>query len=581
MRQVEPVKFVRFEQSGSAFSDISAIDDMRMRVRHLVYAWLGYGLGEILCQQAGLNSESLDVTVDPDIAAAFASYQWSPSGGSTQFIPYFQLSSPPSQGVVYRWSVPDSAPSFESVKAWNFTGCPAYLPSVQVLQLFSTCSIAAEFEASLENYRDAIAQGVRPRPLELIRLPEAIAKASRTIRQKAGLLIPDTLVYRPLWRSAFPDLPLPERGAWDGPPLIEDFSRSRNVEIFYFDHTRNETSDIAVDPNSLISDDDLERTLTSRWLRDIVAAQLAGALPWAEFEKAIHLFGHGDDTIVKKLQVGQLGGKVADVARNAKEKADRIADAIAVGGEVPSLPEAVRIAQICFQYKLWDEAERLYRLAAEAAVKANDAETELKSLGMLGTTLMKLGRRIEARVEFLRAIAVCEALHASTPSRDTFRVLCAAHQGYFGAFPNEEDDLPGLYKRFIERFNGKIDDDAQIELAKLQYDGANVLLGRHNFRESLEQFKIVISRLKKLRNHTFNVSRLYSETLFSIANCREQLGDIPTARSSFKDLLIRLSREKERHNELRDWTAHVEDIVRNRLKETDKSDRHSEASGDI
>jgi len=76
LRQVENAALIERLIPGSGADHETSLDYQRRQLRGFIRGFLGYALTEILSQQAGLASESLDVTSDPRIAAFFATHNW-------------------------------------------------------------------------------------------------------------------------------------------------------------------------------------------------------------------------------------------------------------------------------------------------------------------------------------------------------------------------------------------------------------------------------------------------------------------------------------------------------------------------
>lgn len=70
---------------------------IKWRVLNLLIAEVGIGIGNLLAQQYGLDSECIDVTDDPTIAAFFATRKW----------PKYEHYSERGLGVIYRWRALD------------------------------------------------------------------------------------------------------------------------------------------------------------------------------------------------------------------------------------------------------------------------------------------------------------------------------------------------------------------------------------------------------------------------------------------------------------------------------------------
>ncbi len=201
--------------------------------KHLRNA-LGYPLSQIIAQQAGLASEGLDVTTDIDVAAFFATHDYSTLG----YRPVHE-----GIGVIYRFAVEEPLVSWDAIRGWDFYSCPSYLPSAQVLSLFGRCASLDEARLSLCQFRDAIQWGFmtfdldeirNSRPFELIHLPEEAFETSRLARQAAGLIIPDQILSSH-WEGLLykPD---PTKISDRTEPAIEDIGARQGTVKLMFAH---------------------------------------------------------------------------------------------------------------------------------------------------------------------------------------------------------------------------------------------------------------------------------------------------------------------------------------------------------
>lgn len=204
-----------------------------LHIRKYLRTALGYPLSQIFSQQAGMKSEGLDVTSDIDVAAFFATHDYTSNG--------YQLATD-GNGIIYRFEVQEAKLNFDAIRTWDFYSCPSYLPSAKIINLFHRCFHDTECLQSIEQYRRAIDWGLsfdlnkirNSRPFELIHLPTAAFENSRIVNQSAGLIIPDQIL-SPHWKiEAFQ--PSAEKMATRNEPAIEDLSEHNGVAKFRFKH---------------------------------------------------------------------------------------------------------------------------------------------------------------------------------------------------------------------------------------------------------------------------------------------------------------------------------------------------------
>lgn len=200
---------------------------------------LGYPLTQALCQQAGYNSEGIDVTDSIDIAFFFAAHIYQ----NGQYLPK-QASK--AQSVIYRWKKPKVQGDL-SLLHNNYYTCPGLIPTKEILSSFKQCNTEEEFSKSFQDYKEAIGWGRYPfyfegeRPYHLLRLPSSKLQNSRIFHQEASLLMPDCIPSQMElnthrvngFQPPIPDTGLPYK-------LVEDLSASYDCEIFLVDYEKAE-----------------------------------------------------------------------------------------------------------------------------------------------------------------------------------------------------------------------------------------------------------------------------------------------------------------------------------------------------
>lgn len=198
-----------------------------------LHQMFGYPLSLLLSQQCGITSEGLDVTADPDIAAFFASFDFT----ANRFIDSIGT------GVIYRFRVELQTQSLEEFKTYDFYNCPLYL-SPNLLKFFNMCLTPEE---SLKNFSEYLRTYVRKgygtlapeRPLELLKFPFAALGRSRFVQQRAGLLVPDMILSR-FYRHSRKKKPAPRgKASKESQNAIEDIATRNGVDKFIFRHSQN------------------------------------------------------------------------------------------------------------------------------------------------------------------------------------------------------------------------------------------------------------------------------------------------------------------------------------------------------
>ncbi|MBZ0276031.1 MAG: hypothetical protein K8I60_07805, partial [Anaerolineae bacterium] len=203
---------------------------------------LGYALSNILAQQAGIQSEGVDVTEDVDVAAFFATHRFDGRY-------YYPVED--GTGVIYRYAVTEPELTFDALRKWDFYSCPSYLPSHKIMKLFGTVETLRDCFRSVDDYCQQINWGVMfdldairdKRPFEHLRMPRFTQYDSRIAHQSAGLLLPDYILTQDWAEEDFaPDaakMPL-EVGKL---PAVENLALHPGTERFYFTHRPAQTAE--------------------------------------------------------------------------------------------------------------------------------------------------------------------------------------------------------------------------------------------------------------------------------------------------------------------------------------------------
>jgi hypothetical protein len=247
----------RLYEKGGIFHELSTGQNLtprkdwteRYNTNGYLKQYFGYPLSQILSQQFSINSEGLDVTSDPMIAAFFAIFQ---SKGNT-----LNKNEP---GIIYRFKLPKNDMDPNELISSDFYTVNNYLDGYSVLKSLGTC---LTWEESLESFIEfgfkatMILTGIdssTSRPFHLLKLPNGILNDSRIIRQKAGLIFPDMILstfYRNIGKSA----PL-GKAEKKGTNAIEDMQFRDNIDIFNFEHSTENVDLLNIQPEFLFPKSD-------------------------------------------------------------------------------------------------------------------------------------------------------------------------------------------------------------------------------------------------------------------------------------------------------------------------------------
>ena len=201
-----PIKFTgdeRLRKSGTEFyfEDLKA-PKLNFKIRRLlsmeINNALGYPLTQAMFQQAGYNSEGLDITSDYLIALFFSTYEY--IQGKSCFEMKDNKKGKP-YSVIYRWRHLEAVDPLKALNS-NFIDCKNFIPTYDIFKWFGTCDTVSEFITSLKQYAEAISWGPyfdiddwkNGRPYHLIKLPKSLLNKSRVIRQKGSLLLCDNII---------------------------------------------------------------------------------------------------------------------------------------------------------------------------------------------------------------------------------------------------------------------------------------------------------------------------------------------------------------------------------------------------
>ncbi len=260
--QPEPIRErvdpqARLREFGRTFHRVGPADESqgsdrseRMKLLDYLRHVFGFPLSQLLAQQCGIQSEGLDVTTSPDVAAFFAAFEF----GSNRFV-----SGGGEVGVVYRFEVPLRECSLGALARENFYSCPTYLDAQQALGSIGTCASWEEALRTFDEYQGEYAQRLfqsdaPARPLEVLRLPAGGRRAARVVQQQAGLLLPDFLLSK--FYAAIDPPPPPGKAELPGLSAVEDLSARPGVEAFTFAHSEDDHRCLDVSPAQLLPKND-------------------------------------------------------------------------------------------------------------------------------------------------------------------------------------------------------------------------------------------------------------------------------------------------------------------------------------
>lgn len=558
LRGVQPTVLVQRVLTGHSADRESALDYQRRQIRQAIRGFFGYALTEVLCQQAGLCSESLDVTTSPEIAAFFAAYEWVRTPNDPPRYSPFRPSSN-DQGVVYRWRIRRPALSMEALKSWTYFHCPPFLDSCAVLKLFQGCETLADSLRAFKVFRDSFRDPeygdcLMPklganRALELLRLPFETQLRSRIVAQKAALMIPDCLENDSLWKAGFPDYPRPEHGAWDGPPMIEDFSRSRGVDVFRFAHQPDQCACISVSADAIAGNGDIELALTSGWIRSLMSNP-CGVIPIRVTQDvdfgSIDLFSPSGMDAEMILINGQLVGRAATVVKETEKLTEEIAASTNGGISDAQMNGTLKAAQSCSENRTWETGVRLLACLRERLSVTRQLRAYLWCSDQLSRMLQKQGRVTEAHAILADLLAMCEDRLALQPSRESRQHVVIAHDLIFALLRDAEmvTELLMAYRKFIERFGGEVDREVALRIAHARHALAEELDGQREHAQALEQYTAVLTTVRAMDDGDEEISGLIATASFSRANCLERLGQAERALREFDSFVQEFARSK-------------------------------------
>lgn len=246
---------------------------------------LGYCLSEALFQQAGWQSEGLDVTSDFRIAMFFATHRYDSKSSK-----YYVDKSDKNERLLYRYKFANEDWSFYRLNKINFYNTPQLFPSQRILDLFEECDSIEEFEESINHYRDAIKwdsidfslddiQGQRP--FELIKLPKQWKKKSRIVQQKASLIFPDTFNISDYYNANGNYIYLSDGSIADDRHgiFVEDLSKMPNCEVYHFKLNKNDDLQILeIQDSQIYIKDDISHLFLNGWMKSLFQNEF-GTIP--------------------------------------------------------------------------------------------------------------------------------------------------------------------------------------------------------------------------------------------------------------------------------------------------------------
>lgn len=223
----------------------------------------GYAFSMALCQQAGYQSEGLDVTSSLPIAVFFASYDYKDNS--------YLLSGDSYEGVIYRWKNLKKENS-EVILHSHFYEAPNLIPVFDIFESLSSNDYC-DLEHSIRSYKKAINWGEMhdyvqikgKRPFDLIKIPLEIFKKSRIYKQKAALLFPDHVYSESKYlaaRQANQEIDFPYSKELDM-SLVQDLSDCTICETFKFRKNPQRVQEYLkeneiTNPHSIYDDNDLD-----------------------------------------------------------------------------------------------------------------------------------------------------------------------------------------------------------------------------------------------------------------------------------------------------------------------------------
>lgn len=240
----------------------------------------GYSLTMALTQQAGYQSEGLDVTFSIDIALFFASYLYDKGK-------YLLAKGDSENAVIYRWKNLKKN-SFNTTLQSGYFNSPPLIPTYEIFESLQKCTEEETFYESVRNYAEAIAWGTDKArdytnhfgslPFDLLKIPVKYWENSRIYKQKAGLLLRDYVISQPKREAYFNSACRP---CHDFPYMTDldlnlshDLSDSYICETFIFkkdpDYAKLYLESKGITPSFIYDseEDDLSHILLSGWIEN-------------------------------------------------------------------------------------------------------------------------------------------------------------------------------------------------------------------------------------------------------------------------------------------------------------------------
>ena len=140
--------------------------------------------------------------------------------------------------------------------------------------------------------------------------------------------------------------------------MIEDLSRSRDVEIFRFLHKQDQADCLQIAAEDVAGDQDIELSLTTGWLRDSMTSPY-GVIPILFSERMdfsfLDIFSDDFEQMESKLQSGEIVGYAAETAAEAEKLSNDI-DIIPPQELTEDQAKNVfKVVQKCSRHYLWAE----------------------------------------------------------------------------------------------------------------------------------------------------------------------------------------------------------------------------------
>lgn len=165
---------------------------MKRQVKRLLVTLFGFPLGMSILQQAGFESEGLDLTSNLDVALYFALHKYSDDG-------YRKITREDNlKPVIYAWRPPANSVLLDMNSYSSYFNGHRYFALEKIWQGISISRDHSEFQSSLISFvdavicnLDAILIGKELRPFNLLRRPP-MTEQDRIILQNAWLVFPDT-----------------------------------------------------------------------------------------------------------------------------------------------------------------------------------------------------------------------------------------------------------------------------------------------------------------------------------------------------------------------------------------------------